>query len=125
MVEKKSDDIELLFNYDTITERDKKVVLEVINYIENFRKGVPIELVKEELKQKWKIEEVPTMKIEDSVWGKLTKGTKLEKAYGMVGYKTVTKDGLPYRIPHVSYGADLDDWNEIVNILANKLKDIK
>ena len=64
--------IEPLFDYGDITERDKSVVSEVIEFLKT-RDGVPSAMLIEELKIKFKIVEIPMMDLKTSVWYNLTK----------------------------------------------------
>ena len=63
-------------------------------------------------------------KIEDSVWGQLTKDERLGQS--MQGFReAIDKDGKKIRIPHVGFSADLDYLDEFVNRLTKKIKNIK
>ena len=114
--------IEGVFDYGSITERDKKLIEEVIKLMRE-RPGVPSDMIAEELKQKFELEEVPMKKIEDSVWGQLTKDERI--GMSIQGFRTVNVDGKQLRIPHVGFSADLDYLDEFVNRLIQKAKDIK
>ena len=115
--------IEGVFDYGSITERDKKLIEEVIKLMRS-RPGVPNDMVVEELKQKFELEEVPMKKIEDSVWGQLTKDERLGQS--VQGFRQVTDDeGNKIRIPHVGFSADLDYLDEFVNRLVKKIDNIK
>ncbi len=112
-------DIEPLFDYGDITERDKSVVQEVINLIGQ-RPGVPGDMIAAELKEKFKLVEIPMMKLDDSVWHQLTKDEKLGAS--MQGFREIhDKDGNKLRIPHIGFSADLDYLDEFMNRLAIKL----
>tara|TARA_B100000674_G_C37243306_1_gene646711 strand:+ start:57 stop:458 length:402 start_codon:yes stop_codon:yes gene_type:complete len=115
-------DIEPLFDYGDITERDKSVVNEVISLIES-RPGVPGEMLVAELKEKFKLVTIPMMKLEDSVWYQLTKDEKIGAS--MQGFReTIDKDGNKIRIPHIGFSADLDYLDEFVNNLTKKIESI-
>ena len=115
-------DIEPLFDYGDITERDKSVVNEVISLIES-RPGVPGEMLVSELKEKFKLVTIPMMKLEDSVWYQLTKDEKIGAS--MQGFRETTdKDGKKIRIPHIGFSADLDYLDEFVNNLTRKIESI-
>ena len=116
-------DIEPLFDYGDITERDKSVVEEVISLFEA-RPGVPSEMVVAELKEKFELVQIPMMKVEDSVWHQLTKDERIGQA--MQGFRQTTdKDGNKIRIPHIGFSADLDYLEEFINRLAKKVASIK
>ena len=115
-------DIEPLFDYGDITERDKSVVNEVISLIDS-RPGVPGEMLVSELKEKFKLVTIPMMKLEDSVWYQLTKDEKIGAS--MQGFReTIDKDGNKIRIPHIGFSADLDYLDEFVNNLTKKIESI-
>ena len=115
-------DIEPLFDYGDITERDKSVVNEVISLIES-RPGVPGEMLVAELKEKFQLVTIPMMKLEDSVWYQLTKDEKIGAS--MQGYRQTTdNDGNKIRIPHIGFSADLDYLDEFVNNLTRKIESI-
>ena len=115
-------DIEPLFDYGDITERDKSVINEVISLIES-RPGVPGEMLVAELKTKFQLVSVPMMKVEDSVWHQLTKDERIGQS--TQGFRqTVDEDGNKIRIPHIGFSADLDYLDEFVNRLATKIASI-
>tara|TARA_B100000902_G_scaffold301343_1_gene289095 strand:+ start:173 stop:574 length:402 start_codon:yes stop_codon:yes gene_type:complete len=115
-------DIEPLFDYGNITERDKSVVQEVISLIQA-RPGVPGNMIAEELKAKFELVEIPMMKVEDSIWGQLTKDEKL--GFAMQGFReTNDENGNKIRIPHIGFSADLDYLDDFINRLARKIEAI-
>jgi len=115
-------DIEPLFDYGDITDRDKSVVEEVINLFQA-RPGVPSEMVIAELKEKFQLVTVPMMKVEDSVWHQLTKDERIGQS--MQGFRQTTdNEGNKIRIPHIGFSADLDYLDEFVNRLATKIASI-
>jgi len=115
-------DIEPLFDYGDITEKDKSVVKEVIDLIKA-RPGVPSEVLIAEIKEKFKIVEIPTMDLESSIWYQLTKDAKM--GFAMQGYREDTdKDGKKIRIPHIGFSADLDYLDEFAQELAKKIQSI-
>ena len=115
-------DIEPLFDYGDITDRDKSVVEEVINLFQA-RPGVPSEMVIAELKEKFQLVQIPMMKVEDSVWHQLTKDERIGQS--MQGFRQTTdNEGNKIRIPHIGFSADLDYLDEFVNRLATKIASI-
>jgi len=115
-------DIEPLFDYGDITERDKSVVQEVISLIQA-RPGVPGNMIAEELKAKFELVEIPMMKVEDSIWGQLTKDERIGQS--MQGHReTIDEDGNKIRIPHLGFSADLDYLDDFINRLARKIEAI-
>jgi len=111
-----------LFDYGDITDRDKQVIGEVIELIEN-RPGVPGEMIVAELKEKFQLVTIPMMKVEDSVWHQLTKDERIGQS--IQGFRQTTdKDGNKIRIPHIGFSADLDFLDVFVNNLVNKINSI-
>ena len=118
----KRDELEGKYDYGNITEKDKKVVEEIIDFLRS-REQVPTNMVIEELKTRFQLVEVPMKKIEDSVWGQLTKDEKLGQS--VQGFKLTTEDGKKVRIPHIGFSADLNYLDEFVNRLVKKIEGIK
>ena len=118
----KRNELEGKYDYGNITEKDKKVVEEIIDFLRS-REQVPISMVIEELKTRFQLVEVPMKKIEDSVWGQLTKDEKLGQS--VQGFKLTTEDGKKVRIPHIGFSADLNYLDEFVNRLVKKIEGIK
>ena len=115
--------IEGTFDYGSITDRDKKLVIEIIDLLRN-RINLPIDMIIEELKTRFTLEEIPMQKIEDSVWGQLTKDERLGQS--IQGFRQSTdKDGNKIRIPHIGFSADLDFLDEFVNRLVTRINKLK
>jgi len=115
--------IESNYDYGNITDSDKKVVREIIDFLRQ-REQVPVSMVAEELKTRFQLVEIPMKKIEDSVWGQLTKDERLGQS--VQGFRQSTdENGEKIRIPHVGFSADLDYLDEFVNRLVKKVEDIK
>lgn len=111
--------IDGLFDYGSITERDKSVVNEIIEFIRT-RPGVPGEMLIEELKLKFQIVEIPMMKIEGTIWHALTKDERIGQS--VQGFRQTTdNDGKQIRIPHIGFSADLDYLEEMIQRLATKV----
>ncbi len=111
-----------LYDYGDVTDRDKQVIGEVIELIEN-RPGVPGEMIVAELKEKFQLVTIPMMKVEDSVWHQLTKDERIGQS--IQGFRQTTdKDGNKIRIPHIGFSADLDFLDVFVNNLVNKINSI-
>ena len=115
--------IEGNYDYGNITDSDKKVVREIIDFLRQ-REQVPVGMIVEELKTRFELVEIPMKKIEDSVWGQLTKDERLGQS--VQGFRQSTdENGKKIRIPHVGFSADLDYLDEFVNRLVTKIEGIK
>ena len=112
-----------VYDYGSISDSDKIVVKEIIDLMRD-RGDVPCSMFAEELKTRFELVEIPMKKIEDSVWGQLTKDERLGQS--IQGFRQSTdENGKKVRVPHVGFSADLDYLDEFVNRLVIKLKDIK
>ena len=115
--------IEGPYDYGNITDSDKKVVSEIIDFLRQ-REQVPAGMIAEELKTRFNLVEIPMKKIEDSVWGQLTKDERLGQS--VQGFRQATdENGEKVRIPHVGFSADLDYLDEFVNRLLKKIEGLK
>ena len=115
--------IEGPYDYGNITDSDKKVVSEIIDLMRQ-RDQVPCGMFAEELKTRFNLVEIPMKKIEDSVWGQLTKDERLGQS--VQGFRQATdENGEKVRIPHVGFSADLDYLDEFINRLLKKVEGIK
>ena len=115
--------IEGPYDYGNITERDKKLVNEIIDLMRD-RSEIPCSMFAEELKTRFQPVEIPMKKIEDSVWGQMTKDERLGQS--VQGFRQSTDEkGEKIRIPHVGFSADLDYLDEFVNRLVKKIESIK
>lgn len=115
--------IEGNYDYGSISDNDKKVVREIIDLM-RARDQVPCGMFAEELKERFQLVEIPMKKIEDSIWGQLTKDERLGQS--VQGFRqSVDENGKKIRVPHVGFSADLDYLDEFVNRLVKKIEDIK
>ena len=115
--------IEGLYDYGNITDSDKLLVKEIIDLMRQ-RDQIPCGMFAEELKTRFQLVEIPMKKIEDSVWGQLTKDERLGQS--VQGFRQSTdENGEKIRIPHVGFSADLDYLDEFVNRLVKKIEGIK
>ena len=111
------------YDYGNISDGDKKVVKEIIDLLRS-RGDVPCSMFAEELKTRFELEEIPMKKIEDSVWGQLTKDERLGQS--VQGFRQTTdENGKKIRIPHIGFSADLDYLDEFLNRIVKKVMDIK
>lgn len=123
VVGQSGEEITGIFDYGDIKKEHKDVVLEIIELLRS-RNGVPVEMLIEELKIKFDIDEVPMKKVEDTVWGQLTKGEKLGAS--IQGFREAKdENGKRIRIPHIGFSADLDWLDGFVNRLLKKAEEIK
>jgi hypothetical protein len=112
-----------VFDYGDIKPRDKEVIQEVLTLIKD-RPGVPADMIAEELKVKFDIIEIPMKRIEDSIWGQMTKEERL--GMSIQGFRQSTdENGNQIRIPHVGFSADLDYLDDFINRIVQKALKLK
>ena len=101
----------------------KEVIQEVLTLIKD-RPGVPADMIAEELKVKFDIIEIPMKRIEDSIWGQMTKEERL--GMSIQGFRQSTdENGNQIRIPHVGFSADLDYLDDFINRIVQKALKLK
>ena len=112
-----------VFDYGDIKPRDKEVIQEVLTLIKD-RPGVPADMIAEELKVKFDIIEIPMKRIEDSIWGQMTKEERL--GMSIQGFRQSTdENGNQIRRPHVGFSADLDYLDDFINRIVQKALKLK
>lgn len=98
--------IEAMFDYGSITPRDKKLVQEIIKLIrEQSEKGPDV--VVSSLEEKFEIDPTPWMSVKDTLWYELTKDEPIQP--NIQGFRlSKDKDGNSIKIPHIVFSSDLD-----------------
>jgi hypothetical protein len=98
-------DFKTAFNYDSIKVEHQEAVEEVIKILQN-RSSIPVNFIIEELKVKFKLENLPELKVEDTLWHRIF-GEHLKAHYQ--GYTDkVNENGEKIRVPHLAFSADVD-----------------
>ena len=82
-----------------------------------------LETKKKELEIFFKVEEIPLMKLESSLWHQFTKDEKLGQS--VQGFRTATVDGKKINIPHLGFSADLDYLDDVINRIVKKARQLK
>jgi len=113
--------IEKNFDYGSISKKDKQVVNEVLN---NLHSELPLEQQIDVIKKKFQITEIPMTKLEDSIWYQMTKDYKLGATKQGLARRR-DKDGNEYDVPHMSYSADLDYLDIVMEDLILKIRKMK
>lgn len=119
----KGNRINSVYDYGNITKRDKLVVEEIISFLKT-RPGVPVSMLETELKQKFKIVEIPIKDIKQTLWHKLTEGFGKDTQGKVQGYKTIQTENGPLKIPYIALDYDMDDLDNLINHILKKAKDI-
>jgi hypothetical protein len=78
-------------------------------------KNIPLKFTVTKIQENYKLKELPTLEIENSLWHEFTKDEKLGQS--IQGYRTSTINGEKIRIPYIAFGADLDYLNEMIEDL--------
>ncbi len=120
--------IEPLFDYGVMQDNSDsrnpdlvKAVEEITEFLKQ-NPDLPSKQAAELIKNKFHLEEVPIMKVEDSLWYQFTKDEKLGQT--LQGWREDKNDGKKIRIPHVAFSADLDYLDGFINRIIKKAKDL-
>ena len=82
-----------------------------------------LEAKKKELEIFFQVEEIPLMKLESSLWHQFTKNEKLGQS--VQGFRTSMVDGKKINIPHISFSADLDYLDDVINRIVKQARQLK
>tara|TARA_S200000501_G_scaffold161950_1_gene152719 strand:- start:1009 stop:1392 length:384 start_codon:yes stop_codon:yes gene_type:complete len=117
-------DLDFLVDHEDLSDRDKKIAEDILKKIkENQSHNLPLKYTISQIKENYKIEEIPLMNIEDSLWYEFTKDEKL--GANIQGYTTTEKDGKKIRIPHVHFSADLDYLNDMIGRFITRINNLR
>lgn len=110
------------YDYGNVSQQDKKVVSEVISLLRT-RNNVPTEMVVEEIKQKFRITEIPEKDIQQTLWHKLTWKHRDILKPSVQGHKLITlENGSKLKLPIVMFSADIDQLDEILKDIIEQAK---
>ena len=117
-------DLDFLVDHEDLSDRDKKIAEDILKKIkENQSHNLPLKYTISQIKENYKIEEIPLMNVEDSLWYEFTKDEKL--GANIQGYTTTEKDGKRIRIPHVHFSADLDYLNDMIGRFVTRINNLR
>jgi|SRR5210317_1750547 len=119
------DNFESPFDYDQITFEHKEAIKEVIIILENAKsQGVPIDMVIPVIRTKFNIMDIPEMSMDESKMIQLARKFK-EKSGQSVGetIQGYSLRGDNYKVPHVSFSADLDMLDEFLKFVKENKND--
>lgn len=115
-------EVDMNFDYDKINKDHLAAVNDVLKIIQS-RPGVPISFIEEEIKQRFKIEEIPEQDLKKSLWYKLSEEFVHDGMEPVIhGHAIKVKDGHKIRVPILSVSADLDKFDEFATKLVMKIK---
>lgn len=113
------------FDFDKLTADETKAVDWALRRIKEMSsQGIAFNMIESELKIRFNINDVRTLKIEDTLFYQIVKDLNISMV--QQGY-TEKRDekGEPYRIPHISIGLDVDQLDVIVNKIVHYTQGIK
>jgi hypothetical protein len=117
------EDIAPGYDYGSITDRDKKLIEEVISILRS-RNNLPTDMIISEVKSRFELEEIPMMRIEDTLWHQLTKDEPIGPS--IQGFRiSIDNDGNKIKVPHIGFSADLDFLDGFLNRLVQKVNNLK
>lgn len=115
----------VVFDYsDTgLKKEHREAAEEVIRIIkERQEQNVPLDMVVEEVKQNFKLDDIPEMNYKKTLWYQFTKDERLGQQ--KQGYRIETVNGVKKKIPHISFSADLDYLDDMINRFVKKVKQL-
>ena len=113
------------FDFDKLTADETKAVDWALRRIKEMSsQGIAFNMIESELKIRFNINDVRTLKIEDTLFYQIVKDMNIPMV--QQGY-TEKRDekGEPYRIPHISIGLDVDQFDVVVNKIVHYTQGIK
>jgi len=119
-----NEDFNFLVDHFDPTTQEKKVAEDILNLIkEDGAKNIPLKFTVTKIQENYKIKELPTLEIENSLWHEFTKDEKLGQS--IQGYRTSTINGEKIRIPYLAFGSDLDYLDEMIGRFITRINNIK
>jgi hypothetical protein len=116
--------IKLPFDYGEITERDKKLIKEVVDIIKTYSNESSPEYLTKQIIEKFEIEEIPMKDYKQSLFWQFFGQEKL--GVSMQGYREIRdENGKKVRIPHLAMSSDLDYLDEMTERFILKVKNLK
>jgi len=117
------EDITPGYDYGTVTERDKLLIEEILSILKN-RKGIPVDMIVDEINTKFSLEEIPMMDIKKTLWYQLTKDEPLGQ--NIQGFRmSLDEKQNKIKVPFISFQADLDFLDGFINRLVQKVNNLK
>tara|TARA_E500000178_G_C16579881_1_gene555540 strand:- start:163 stop:546 length:384 start_codon:yes stop_codon:yes gene_type:complete len=117
-------DLDFLVDHEELSERDKKIAEDILKTInEHQSHNFPLKHTISQIKENYKIEEIPLMNIEDSLWYEFTKDEKI--GANIQGYTKTEKDGKKIKIPHIHFSADLDYLNDMIRRIITRINSLR
>ena len=114
--------IRSILDYDKITNEHKQAAEAVVELIEkNNSLNIPIEITIAQIKSNFKLEKIKEIQIKDSLFFSVLGNEKL--GVTIQGYREeYNEKGEKIKIPHISFSADIDYFDNILKKLIEKIK---
>ena len=113
---------ELHFDYDKINKHHLAAVKDILQIIKS-RPNVPTSFIEEEIKQRYKIVDIPERDLKKSLWYQLSEEFVHSGMKPVVhGHSIKVEDGHKIKVPIISVSADLDKFDEFARQLVWKIK---
>jgi hypothetical protein len=117
-------DFEFLNDHFDPTKQEKKVAEDILNTINvDASKNIPLKFTITRIQESYKLKEVPMLSLENSLWYQFTKNEKIGQS--IQGYRSMVIDGKTVRVPHISFGADLDYLDEMMKRIITSINNLK
>lgn len=111
------------FDYGSIKQEHKDAVLEILSYLRE-RSNIPTDMLIEDLKIKWQIEEVPMFDEKETLFWQLTHDEPIQPV--IQGWtETTDKDGQKIRMPYLVLCADITYFDYLAKQIIKKSKKLK
>lgn len=119
--------LETVFDFGSITSRDKKVVTELLEFLKD-KDQLPFNFKEQLIKTHFKIEEIPERPVEKSLWHQFVHDfPPFKLGVGAIqGHRIQNVDNVKKeKIPHLSFNCDLDELDDLINHIIKKSKSMK
>ena len=117
--------VEPVFSYGDgdINADHKQAVSEVINILQN-QKEIPLDMVIEQIKQKFQIKDIPVYDYKKTLWYELTKDERIgANIQGFVDKKD--ENGNQIKIPFLCFSADIEYLDGMMKRIVTKIRNLK
>ena len=119
-----TEDFQFLVDHFEPTKQEKKIAEDIINTIvDDASKDIPLKFTITRIQESYKLKEVPVLSLENSLWYQFTKDEKIGQS--IQGYRTQVIDGKSIRIPHITFGADLDYLDEMIRRIITRINNLR
>ena len=116
--------IDFLIDHEDVSKEQQKVAEDILEIItQNESKHLPLKFTLTQIRNDYKIDEIPMMDISQSLWNEFTKDEKIGQS--VQGYRQTVKDGKKVRIPHIAFSGDLDYLDDMMRRIITRINNLK